>query len=181
MLRSLAAFVAAGLISREYALLSSVRLKAVIGPEHLASAVELASTGRDYSSANATPRRDMNPALARRFGIDPHHGLRAGEVAYLLNGQRADGDLIEGRAHQTASLPLAQIFGLNLNSRPTREELAQVLEGRTADGETLSVQKAKRAVQHRAVLETSKSRIGYIDLTFSAPKSVSIAWTFAPS
>jgi TrwC relaxase len=32
-----------------------------------------------------------------------------------------------------------------------------------------------------AVLETSKARIGYIDLTFSAPKSLSVAWAFAPT
>ena len=31
------------------------------------------------------------------------------------------------------------------------------------------------------MLETSKARIGYIDLTFSAPKSLSIAWAFAPT
>ena len=217
VLRALAAFAAAGLINHEEALLSSARLKAFIDPEHLASAIERASTGLDYSSATATPRRDMNPALARRLGIDPHRGLKAGEVAFLLNGQRADGDLIEGRAQQTASLPLAQIFGLNPNRRPDREELAHVLEGRRSDGTALSEHDAKRAVRrfqmalgaqsetltgserenilagltvdgrelsdqlYQAVLETAKSRIGYVDLTFSAPKSISIAWAFAPT
>lgn len=217
VLRSLAAFVAAGLIDREQVSDCAARLKAEIDLDRFAKAVEQADTGRDYSSATATPRRDMHPALARRLAINPHLGLKPGEVAYLLNGQRADGGAIEGRTHQSASLPLAQIFGLDLDRRPTRVELERVLAGRKASGDELSEQEARRATrrfqlamgakgkvlsleerehilsgrmadgselssrEYRALLETSKSRIGYIDLTFSAPKSVSIAWAFAPT
>jgi hypothetical protein len=216
-LRALAAFAAAGLVSRDEAPACAKRIKADIDPDRLDAEIERAGSERDYSSTTATPRRDMNPALARRLGIDPHRGLRPREVANLLNGQRADGALIEGRAQQTASLPLAQIFELDPERRPTRAELAHVLEGRKGNGEVLPDQEAKRAVrrfqlafgikskvltaeerehilsgrtadgrelsdrQYRAALETSKSRIGYIDLTFSAPKSVSIAWAFAPT
>jgi hypothetical protein len=217
VLHALAAFAAAGLVGCEEARACSKRVKADIDPDRFDVEIERAGTGRDYSSATATPRRDMNPALARRLGINPHHGLRPGEVAYLLNGQRADGGFIEGRAQQAASLPLAQIFGLDPNQRPTRAELEHVLGGRKGNGEALPEQEAKRAVrrfqaalgatskvltaeerehllsgcaadgrelsdrQYQAALETSKSRIGYIDLTFSAPKSVSIAWAFAPT
>ena len=215
--RSLAAFVAAGLVSQVEALQAALRLKADTDPTRLMEAVVLARTERDYSSATATPRRDMHPALAARLGIDPHLGLKPGEVAYLLNGQRIDGENIEGRVHQSASLPLTQIFGLDPARRPTRQELEYLLAGRKADGEILPAKEAERAVrrfklamgvkektitpdereniltgrladsrelsdrEYRAVLETSKSRIGYIDLTFSAPKSVSIAWAFAPT
>ncbi len=217
VLRALASFAAAGLVSRDEALSSSRRVKADIDPDRLDAKIQRAGTERDYTSATAIPRRDMNPALAKRLGIDPHRGLRPAEVSCLLNGQRADGGNIEGRAQQTASLPLAQVFGLDPERRPTRAELANVLEGRRGNGEILPEQEAKRAVrrfqlafgvksktitdeerehilsgrtaderelddrQYRAALETSKSRIGYIDLTFSAPKSVSIAWAFAPT
>jgi hypothetical protein len=214
---SLAAFGAAGLVSREEALACANRVKADIDLHRFDGEIEHAGTERDYSSATAAPRRDMHPALARRLGTDLHRGLRPGEVAHLLNGQRADGGLIEGRAQQAASLPLAQIFGLDPNQRPTRVELEHVLGGRRGNGEVLAELEAKRAVQrfraalaatsktltveerehllsgrgadgrelsdrqYQAMLETSKSRIGYIDLTFSAPKSVSIAWAFAPT
>ncbi len=217
VLHALAAFVGAGLLSREAALSSAERLDAVVEPDQLDRATKRARTERDYSSATATPRRDMNPALAQRLGIDPHRALRPGEVAQLLNGQRADGGFIEGRAQQAASLPLAQVFGLEPGARPTRAALGHVLVGRKADGEALPPKEAMRSVrrfqaalgarsktlspgerenvlsgrtadgreltdrQYQAVLETSKSRIGYIDLTFSAPKSVSIAWAFAPT
>jgi len=217
VLRSLAAFTASGLLNREEALATAERLSAVVEPHRLDTEIEHARTARDYSSATATPRRDMNPALAQRLGIDPHRALKPSEVAYLLNGQRADGGFIEGRAQQAASLPLAQVFGLDPDRRPTRTELEHVLAGRKADGEVLPQKEAERGIrrfqaalgarsktlspderknilsgqtadgrelsdrQYQAVLETSKSRIGYIDLTFSAPKSVSIAWAFAPT
>ena len=35
--------------------------------------------------------------------------------------------------------------------------------------------------QYHERMDTSRSRIGYVDLTFSAPKSVSVAWAFAPT
>lgn len=217
VLRALAAFVAAEMVSRDEALASGGRLRAEIAVPRLDAETERARTARDYSSAIATPRRDMNPALAKRLGIDPHRGLRPGEVAFLLNGQRADGGAIEGRAAQTASLPMSQIFGLDPGRRPTRAELEHVLAGRTGKGEELPEREAKRALrrltlafggksrklsdeerenilsgkaaggqelsdrEYRIILETSKSRNGYIDLTFSAPKSISIAWAFAPT
>jgi hypothetical protein len=70
----------------------------------------------------------MNPALARRLAIDPHRGLKPGEIAFLLNGQRTDGGVIEGQAKRSASLPLAQIFGLGLDPRrrPSRAQLEHI-------------------------------------------------------
>jgi hypothetical protein len=79
----------------------------------LDAAIQAAITERDYSSATATPRRDMNPALANRLGIDPNRGLTQREVAFLLNGQRADGDNIEVKEKQSATLSLGELFGLD--------------------------------------------------------------------
>jgi hypothetical protein len=50
-----------------------------------------------------------------------------------------------------------------------------IVAGRMADGRDISDR------QYQKILETSKNRIGYIDLTFSAPKSLSVAWAFAPT
>jgi hypothetical protein len=215
--RALASFMAAGLVEREEALDCAKRLKAEIDPGQLDGEIERSRTVRDYSSATATPRREMNPALASRLGVDPHRGLKPGEVAFLLSGQRADGGNIEGRAQRASSLPLAQVFGLDPRTRPTRDQLENMLAGRKGDGEALPKEVAERAVrrlerglgaktkslsaeerdnilagraagggglsdrQYQAVMQASKTRIGYIDLTFSAPKSLSIAWAFAPT
>ncbi|MDD2794633.1 MobF family relaxase [Acidocella sp.] len=223
-LRAVAAFIGAGLLSREDGSASLERLGIQTNkvasptfPELLEAAIADATTARDYSSAAATPRRNMDPALARRLGIDPNRGLTQSEIAFLLNGQRADGREIEGKQTQAATLPLTQIFGLEADQKPDRAQLERMLAGQTAAGEALPEKAAKGAVRrlekalgvtgkemsaeqrehilsgrladgkevsdraYMAALETSKSRIGYIDLTFSAPKSLSVAWAFAPT
>jgi hypothetical protein len=228
-LRALAAFATAGLVGREEALVCLARLSGA-GPASEGSgagagnnerrfdaAMAEAAVAPDRSSATAAPRRDMNPMLARRLGIEPQRGLKPDEVACLLNGQRADGGAIKGRVQRASSLPLAQIFDLDAAQVPMREELARMLAGRKVNGEALPAEEAERAVrrllsglgvkdktltteqrvhilagrdaegrevgarQYRTILEAAKMRIGYIDLTFSAPKSLSIAWAFAPT
>jgi hypothetical protein len=57
----------------------------------------------------------------------------------------------------------------------TAEQREDILAGRTATGGELT------ARQYHERMDTSRSRIGYVDLTFSAPKSVSVAWAFAPT
>lgn len=216
-LRALAAFVGASLIDRGEARASLARLGGDASADQLDAAIDNATTARDYSSAAATPRRDMNPALARRLGINTNCGLTPSQVAFLLNGQRADGRDIEGKQTQAATLPLTQIFGLEDGQKPTREQMERMLAGQTAAGEalpgkggaaaarrlqaalgvkwkTMTVDERENILAGRladgrelsdraymAALETSKGRIGYIDLTFSAPKSLSVAWAFAPT
>ncbi len=216
-IRALGALIAAELVTRDDALLCLRRQGQDVEPARLDAAVTAARQTHDTSSAVATPRRDMNPALAVRLGITPSRSLTPGEIACLLNGQRADGKDIEGKTKQAATLPLRVIFGLARDRLPTREELEHVLAGRTASGEALPPDQAERAVRRFAaalgadqkalspeqrehllagrsadgrvlsvrryqnLLARAKSRIGYVDLTFSAPKSVSVAWAFAPT
>jgi hypothetical protein len=236
ILHAVAAFAAAGLAGREEVLACLARLSGAspgssnaaggegVGVEsaeniskRLDAAIAAAVNTPDRTSATATPRRDMNPMLARRLGIEPRRGLKPDEVACLLNGQRADGGAVEGRVQRASSLPLAQIFGLDATLPPTRAQLEQMLAGRKVNGEVLSAEEGERAIrrllsglgvkdkapspeqrahilagrdadgrevtarQYRSLLEAAKMRIGYIDLTFSAPKSLSIAWAFAPT
>ena len=158
-MRALAAFAAAGLVGREEALACLARLSGA-GPtsdgggegaddkeRRLDAAMAEAAVAPDRSSATAAPRRDMNPMLARRLGIEPQRGLKPDEVACLLNGQRADGGAIEGRVQRASSLPLAQIFGLDAAQVPTPEQLARMLAGRKVNGEALPAEEAERAVR----------------------------------
>jgi hypothetical protein len=215
--RAVAAFEAAGLIDRASALGCFGRLGLIAGADRLDAAVAEAVRGRDYSSATAAPRRDMNPMLAQRLGIDTRRGLKQSEVAFLLNGQRADGAEIQGRTKRATTLSIGNIFQLDHRRKPTRAQLERVLDGLTVEGVPLPAYEAEKAVrrllavldvksavptaderenilsgrmadgrelnnaQFQAAMDTSKARIGYIDFTFSAPKSVSIAWAFAPT
>lgn len=215
--RAMGALLAANFVVRREALASLARMGQSADGPRLDTAAREAARLPDYSSALATPRRDMNPALAAVLGIDPSRTLTPGEIAYLLNGQRSDGGEIDGKEKQAATDTLRTIFGLARDRLPSRQELEHVLAGRKADGQALATQKSVRAVrrfqaalgadkleltsdqrehllagrgadgriltvrQYQKRLDTSKSRIGYVDLTFSAPKSVSVAWAFAPT
>ena len=223
-IRALGAFVASGIVDREEAE-ASLRRTGQDKPDtagqgykgRLAAAIVEAGVAKDYSSAAATPRRDMNPALAERLAIDPGRNLDAAQVANLLNGQRADGRDIEGKVKRAATEGIGAVFGMDDARLPTRAELEHVLAGRKVDGTELPQEVAGRAVrrfqavlgaqgaeptseqrenilsartatggdlavrQYHERMDTSQTRIGYVDLTFSAPKSVSVAWALAPT
>lgn len=215
--RAMGAFLAANLVERREALASLARIGFGAECTRLETATNEAARLPDYSSALATPRRDMDSALAALLGIDPAKTLTPGEIAFLLNGQRADGQEIEGRKKQTATESLRTVFGFARDRIPSPGEIEHALAGRKADGTPLAPDQAMRGIrryqaafgaeqleltpeqrehllagrgadgrvltlrQYQKRLDISKSRIGYVDLTFSAPKSVSVAWAFAPT
>jgi hypothetical protein len=216
-LRALGAFTGAGFVERQEAVASLMRLFGVVDASRLDELTAESTKVRDHSSATATPRRDMNPALARRLGITPNAGLKLDELSYLLSGQRADGRAIEGKRQKKDAPPVGAVFGLASDVRPTRAQLERILAGKTIDGVNLPDDRAVRAVrrftkaigakapvisaeqrdhilagrmadgtalsdrEYKAVLDQGASRVGYIDFTFSAPKSLSVAWAFAPT
>jgi DNA-binding protein YbaB len=223
-IRALGALLAAKLVDRDEAIASLRRTgHDQVGDdgqgagERLDTATEQARGGRDYSSATATPRRDMNPALAERLGIATAKALTASEVAHLLNGQRADGGDIQGKQKQSGTEGVGTVFAMDESRMPTRAELENILAGKRVDGKALPSEAAQKAIrrfqavlgarqealtpeqredilsgrtatggeltmkQYHERMDTSRARIGYVDLTFSAPKSVSVAWAFAPT
>jgi phage/plasmid primase-like uncharacterized protein len=75
---------------------------------------------------------------------------------------------------------VAAALGITPGKMLTEEELANLLSGRRADGAELPGH--QRSVRTYAAGEEGgqdRARISYMDLTFSAPKSVSLAWAFA--
>jgi phage/plasmid primase-like uncharacterized protein len=65
---------------------------------------------------------------------------------------------------------LSAALGLDARGTPTADEVTHLLAGRRADGAELATNAAAQSRE-----------ISYIDLCFSAPKSVSLAWAFAPT
>ncbi len=77
---------------------------------------------------------------------------------------------------------LAALLRLAPHQAPTREEVAHLLNGRTATGEKVEGKVyAKERTWHDKRIDKEKTAhpIGFIDLTFGAPKSVSLAWAGA--
>jgi len=146
-MRALAAFIGAGMVERDEAVASLARLVGSSDTTRLDELTAEATSARDHSSATATPRRDMNPALARRLGITPNQALKLDELSYLLSGQRADGRAIEGKRHKKDAPPVGQAFGLDSAVRPSREQLERMLAGQTIDGVDLPAAQATHAVR----------------------------------
>ncbi|MCF3948178.1 MobF family relaxase [Acidiphilium iwatense] len=95
------------------------------------------------------PRRDMDPAVAGKLGIDVTRPLSRDEIAELLAGNRADGEKIEGKQYQRAVVPLAEIFTLDPMRLPTRGELENLLAGKRADGTALPAIETEAAPEQR--------------------------------
>jgi hypothetical protein len=108
------------------------------------------------------------------FGMDQTRLPTRAELEHVLAGRKVDGtELAAGDATRAV-----RRFQSALGARQaelTPEQREDVLAGRTSTGGELS------AKQYHQRMDTGRSRIGYVDLTFSAPKSVSVAWALAPT
>ncbi len=98
-----------------------------------------------------------------------------GMADYYLRGvRRAE---VEGTAaipRQDMSHVVAATLGLDPTRAATHQEVVNLLRGKRADGDDIPGRQ-----QHRA--GAGRDRITYVDFTFSAPKSVSIAMALAPT
>ena len=184
----------------------------------LAAYYQRGLTPESWDTATAEPRRDMDPSLAKRLGLDPNRTPSLDEIAAVLSGARADGSRIPGKQIQRATRSLAEELHLDPLQPPRPEQIEHILGGRRADGEALpegrgqilrrrfleifgvgadrplkEAERANIAAGRRAdgqalrpgqlveALSATRARIGYIDLCWSADKSVSLAWAFAPT
>jgi DNA-directed RNA polymerase subunit N (RpoN/RPB10) len=112
---------------------------------------------------------------------------RLAQAVYYTQGQEVPADF----ADAMGSIPLvrpdldpriADALGLKPNAILTPEELANVLGGRRADGEDIergSNQNTQVREYKDAEGNVIRHRIAGIDLTWSAPKSLSVAWAMA--
>jgi len=104
---------------------------------------------------------------------------------YYAQGQGVDEALAQGmgcvptpRADMHPAV--ADALGIKPGGMLNEEELANLLGGRRADGAELpGHQRGVRSYQAGEDGGKDRARISYMDLTFSAPKSVSLAWAFA--
>ena len=95
------------------------------------------------------------PILARDLAAYYQRGVHAGPH---------DGTVPEVRRDMDPAM--AALLKLDPNRTPNRDEIAHVLAGQRADGEAMPGQ---------------ARQVAYIDLCFSADKSVALAWAFAPT
>ena len=108
------------------------------------------------------------------LGLDPTRAPTTEEIGRILDGKRSDGARIDGPGTDTARARFLSLMGTS-KGEPDATEVANLRAGRMADGTALNLAAYGEGVA------ASSSRIGYVDLTFSADKSLSVAWAFAPT
>jgi hypothetical protein len=113
-------------------------------------------------------------AIGAIFGLDERRIPNRGELENVLAGRRADGEALPAETAQAAVRRFLAVLGAK-GADLAADQRAHIMSGRTATGGELTRE------QYHDRMDTSRSRIGYVDLTFSAPKSVSVAWAFAPT
>jgi conjugative relaxase-like TrwC/TraI family protein len=93
---------------------------------------------------------------------------------YYLRGVKHTAAGTAAIPRQDMSFAVAEALGLDVNRAATHEEVVNLLQGRRADGREI-------AGKPRYEVAAGKDRITYVDFTFSAPKSVSVAMALAPT
>ena len=113
-------------------------------------------------------------SLAEILSLDAARVPTVDELDHVLAGRRADGSTLEEERLGAAARRLLELYGVS-GREASAEELVQVRDGRRADGNELRLGPLLEG------LSASRARIGYVDLCWSADKSVSVAWAFAPT
>ena len=93
---------------------------------------------------------------------------------YLQGVKRAEVEGTAAMPRQDMPLAVAEALGIDTNRTLTKAEVVNLLRGVRADGDAIEGKKNYRVA-------AGKDRITYVDFTFSAPKSVSVAMALAPT
>ena len=93
---------------------------------------------------------------------------------YLRGVKRAEVAGTAAIPRQDMPVAVAKALGIDVTRTVTHEEVVNLLQGRRADGEAIAGKRQQKVA-------AGKDRITYVDFTFSAPKSVSIAMALAPT
>lgn len=119
--------------------------------------------------------QQASDSLADRLGLDAARVPSAVEIDHVAAGRRADGSELVETVPGSAAARLFNLYGVPLEQRASVEELEHIRNGQRADGSALRLGLLSQA------LSATRARIGYVDLCWSADKSVSLAWAFAPT
>ena len=144
-------------------------------PDREAIAHLLSGNRTDGAAIPGKQVQKATESLAELLGLDAARVPSAGEIEHVVAGRRADGEALAEAVPGAAAKRLLALYGVPTERDATPDELAHILAGQRADGAALRLGPLSQG------LSASRARIGYVDLCWSADKSVSLAWAFAPT
>ena len=122
-------------------------------------------------------------SIAEVFALDPKHPPTAEAIRNVLAGKRADGgtpqtasgNALPAETVEGARKRFKDAIGLPTHREASPEELAHLANGKLATGRFID------AADYRRQIHATRPPIGFFDMTFSADKSLSVAWALAPT
>ena len=137
----------------------------------------------DGNAIEARKKHSATRSVAEVFGLDPRDPPTAEAIRNVLAGKRADGGLPQSTSG--SALPSAIVEGarkrfkaaldIPAHREATTEELAHLANGALATGRFIDM------ADYRRQIHATRPPVGFVDLTFSADKSLSVAWALAPT
>ena len=138
----------------------------------------LNATRLDGEAITGRKKHTATRSVAELFGLDPKQPASAEAIGNVLAGKRADGGMPQNAAGK--ALPAAVVegarkrfkaaLGLPVHREATADELEHLENGRLATGRLIDM------ADYRRQIHATRPPVGFVDMTFSADKSLSVAW-----
>jgi hypothetical protein len=135
------------------------------------------------AAIDARKKHSATRSVAQVFALDPRDPPTAEAIRNVLAGKRADGGLPQSTSG--SALPSAIVEGarkrfkaaldIPAHREATTEGLAHLANGELATGRFIDM------ADYRRQIHATRPPVGFVDLTFSADKSLSVAWALAPT
>ena len=143
----------------------------------------LNATRLDGSAIVGRKKHTATRSVAEVFDLDPKQPALPEAIRNVLAGRRADGGMPQTAAGK--ALPVAIIegarkrfkaaLGVPTHREATADEITQLENGRRATGRLIDM------ADYRREIHATRPPVGFVDMTFSADKSLSVAWALAPT
>ena len=143
----------------------------------------LNATRIDGEAIAGRKKHTATRSVAELFGLDPKQPPSAEAIGNVLAGKRADGGMPQTEAGK--ALPAAIVegarkrfkaaLGVPAHREATADEIAHIENGRLANGRLIDM------ADYRRQIHATRPPVGFVDMTFSADKSLSVAWALAPT
>src|SRR5271163_3863837 len=143
----------------------------------------LNATRMDGEAIVGRKKHTATRSVAEVFGLDPKQPASAESIRNVLAGKRADGGMPPTAAGKALPAEIVEgarkrfkaALGVPTHREATAEEIAHLENGRLATGRLIDM------AGYRRQIHATRPPVGFVDMTFSADKSLSVAWALAPT
>jgi len=143
----------------------------------------LNATRVDGSAIAGRKQHSATSSVAEVFGLDPKQPASAEAIRNVLAGKRANGGVPQtagGKALPAVIVEGARkrfkaALGVPAYREATADEVVHLENGRLANGRLIDM------ADYRRQIHATRPPVGFVDMTFSADKSLSVAWALAPT